>query len=34
VTTIPKYDEMVTQQDKLSANNGRPLSSVVRTIGQ
>jgi peptidoglycan/xylan/chitin deacetylase (PgdA/CDA1 family) len=34
VTTIPKYDEMVTQQDKLSANNARPLSSVVRTIGQ
>jgi peptidoglycan/xylan/chitin deacetylase (PgdA/CDA1 family) len=34
VTTIPKYDEMVTQQDKLSANNGRPLASVVRTIGQ
>ena len=24
VTTLPKYDEMVTQQDKLSANNTRP----------
>jgi peptidoglycan/xylan/chitin deacetylase (PgdA/CDA1 family) len=34
VTTIPKYDEMVTQQDKLSSNNTRPEASVVRTIGQ
>jgi peptidoglycan/xylan/chitin deacetylase (PgdA/CDA1 family) len=34
VTTLPKYDEMVTQQDKLSVNNGRPVSSVVRTIGE
>ena len=34
VTTLPKYDEMVTQQDKLSANNTRPENSVVRTIGQ
>jgi peptidoglycan/xylan/chitin deacetylase (PgdA/CDA1 family) len=34
VTTIPKYDEMVTHQDKLSSNNTRPESSVVRTIGQ
>ncbi len=34
VTTVPKYDEMLKQQDKLSVNNARPLSSVVRTIGQ
>jgi peptidoglycan/xylan/chitin deacetylase (PgdA/CDA1 family) len=33
VTTLPKYDEMVRQQDKLSSNNTRPESSVVRTIG-
>jgi hypothetical protein len=34
VTTVPKYDEMVTQQDKLSVNNTRPSASVVRTIGE
>ena len=34
VTTVPKYDEMLTQRDKLSANNTRPVSSVVRTIGE
>ena len=34
VTTIPKYDEMVTGQDKLSSNNTRPENSVVRTIGE
>ncbi len=34
LTTIPKYDEMVTQQDKLSSNNTRPEASVVRTIGE
>ncbi len=34
LTTIPKYDEMVTQKDKLSSNNTRPENSVVRTIGQ
>jgi peptidoglycan-N-acetylglucosamine deacetylase len=34
VTTLPKYDEMVTQKDKFSANNTRPENSVVRTIGQ
>jgi peptidoglycan/xylan/chitin deacetylase (PgdA/CDA1 family) len=34
LTTLPKYDEMVTQQDKLSSNNSRPENSVVRTIGQ
>jgi hypothetical protein len=34
LTTIPKYDEMVTQQDKLSSNNTRPQTSVIRTIGE
>ena len=34
LTTLPKYDEMVTQQDKLSSNNTRPENSVVRTIGE
>ena len=34
VTTLSKYDEMLAQQDKLSVNNSRPVSSVVRTIGQ
>jgi peptidoglycan/xylan/chitin deacetylase (PgdA/CDA1 family) len=34
VTTLSKYDEMVAQRDKLSVNNSRPVSSVVRTIGQ
>ena len=34
LTTIPKYDEMVTQQDKLSVTNTRPETSVVHTIGQ
>ena len=34
VATVPKYDEMVRQQDKLSPNNTRPESSVVRTIGE
>ena len=34
LTTIPKYDEMVMQQDKLSSNNTRPENSVVRTIGE
>jgi len=34
VTTLQKYDEMVTQQDKLSANNTRPESSVFHTIGE
>jgi len=34
LTTTPKYDEMVTHQDKLSSNNTRPEASVVRTIGQ
>jgi peptidoglycan/xylan/chitin deacetylase (PgdA/CDA1 family) len=29
---LPKYDEMVRQQDKLSVNNTRPANSVVRTI--
>jgi peptidoglycan/xylan/chitin deacetylase (PgdA/CDA1 family) len=34
LTTVPNYDEMVRQQDKLSPNNTRPESSVVRTIGE
>jgi uncharacterized iron-regulated protein len=34
VTTVPKYDEMVRQQDKLSSNNRRPENSVVHTIGE
>jgi peptidoglycan/xylan/chitin deacetylase (PgdA/CDA1 family) len=34
LTVLPKYDEMVTQQDRLSSNNTRPEASVVRTIGQ
>ncbi len=32
VTTIAKYDDMLRAQDKMSANNTRPESSVVRTI--
>ena len=34
VTTLPKYDEMLVQQDKLSVNNTRPESSVFHTIGE
>ncbi len=34
VTTLAKYDEMVMQQDKLSANNTRPQGSVFHTIGE
>ena len=34
LTTIPKYDEMVTHQDKLSSNNTRAETSVIRTIGE
>jgi len=34
VATLPKYDEMVSQKDKLSANNTRPENSVLHTIGQ
>jgi hypothetical protein len=34
LTTLPKYDEMVRQMDKLSVNDTRPLSSVVHTIAQ
>jgi peptidoglycan/xylan/chitin deacetylase (PgdA/CDA1 family) len=34
ITTVPKYDDMVAQQNKLSVNNTRPVSSVVRTIGE
>ena len=34
LTTLPKYDEMVLHQDKLSSNNTRPENSVIRTIGE
>jgi len=34
VTTIAKFDEMVSQQDKLSSNNTRPASNVFHTIGE
>jgi peptidoglycan/xylan/chitin deacetylase (PgdA/CDA1 family) len=34
VTTLPKYDEMLSHEDKLSSNNTRPESSVIRTIGE
>jgi peptidoglycan/xylan/chitin deacetylase (PgdA/CDA1 family) len=34
VTTLPKYDEMLLQQDKMSVNNTRPESSVLHTIGE
>jgi peptidoglycan/xylan/chitin deacetylase (PgdA/CDA1 family) len=34
LTTLPKYDEMVAHQDKLSANNTRPEGNVVHTIGE
>ena len=34
LTTVPKYDEMLAHEDKLSSNNTRPENSVVRTIGE
>ena len=34
VTTLPQYDEMLMQQDKMSVNNTRPESSVLHTIGE
>jgi peptidoglycan/xylan/chitin deacetylase (PgdA/CDA1 family) len=34
VTTVPKYDEMLSHEDKLSSNNTRPESSVIHTIGE
>jgi peptidoglycan/xylan/chitin deacetylase (PgdA/CDA1 family) len=34
LTTLSKYDEMVSHQDNLSSNNTRPEKSVVRTIGE
>ncbi len=34
LTTLAKYDEMVSHQDKLSSNNTRPENSVIRTIGE
>jgi len=34
LTTVPKYDEMLSYEDKLSSNNTRPESSVIRPIGE
>ena len=34
VTTVPKYDEMLSHEDKLSSNNTRPESAVIRMIGE
>ena len=34
VTTVPKYDEMLAHEDKLSSNNTRSGSSVIRTIAE
>jgi peptidoglycan/xylan/chitin deacetylase (PgdA/CDA1 family) len=34
LTTVPKYDEMLSHEDKLSSNNTRPENSVIRTIGE
>src|SRR5271166_4584017 len=34
LTAVPKYDEMLAHEDKLSSNNTRPESSVIRTIGE
>jgi peptidoglycan-N-acetylglucosamine deacetylase len=34
LAALPRYDEMVMQQNKLSSNNTRPQASVVRTLGQ
>jgi peptidoglycan/xylan/chitin deacetylase (PgdA/CDA1 family) len=34
VATLPKYDALVMEKDKLSVNNTRPESSVVHTIAQ
>ena len=34
VTTLPQYDEMVMKQDKYAVTNTRPVSSVVKTIGE
>jgi peptidoglycan/xylan/chitin deacetylase (PgdA/CDA1 family) len=34
LTTLPKYDQMVNQQNKLSSNITRPIGTGVRTIGQ
>ena len=34
VTTVQKYDQILAHEDKLSSNNTRPESSVIRTIGE
>ena len=33
LTTVPKYDEMITQQRKLLSNNMRPETSVIPPVG-
>jgi peptidoglycan/xylan/chitin deacetylase (PgdA/CDA1 family) len=33
LTSLPKYDDMIRQKYKLSSDNTRPESSVVRTVG-
>ncbi len=33
LTTVPKYDEMITQQRKLLWNNMRPETSVIPPVG-
>jgi hypothetical protein len=34
VTTVLQYDEELAYEEKLSFNNTRPESSVIRTIGE
>jgi len=34
LTKVSGYDEMLAHEDKLSSNNTRPESSVIRTIGE
>src|SRR5262245_65277423 len=34
VTTVPKYDELLVPEHKLTSNNRRPESSVLRNVGE
>jgi hypothetical protein len=34
LTKVSRCDEMLAYEDKLSSNNPRPESSVIRTIGE
>jgi nicotinamide mononucleotide adenylyltransferase len=34
LTKVSRYDEMLAHEDKLSSNNTRPESRVIRTIGE